>query len=220
MGDAFAYAGGAIWSAKESDRTYLFPYQPENEASVRELFAGHPEIILVPLNVALQTLILYTQAAHRDDPQEMLIPRDWQGTFTHVNTIYTKDSFRQGYEERGIPYIERWRSFPIDAAKNVEQIPVPKGDYNFLHDDVSRLMRIDLHKISGLQVIRPIFRRTMLAYRDLIEHAARIDVMDSAFFHMVEQFNPIGELFLHMYCRWYDSPKNDYLTRHNWNLVW
>lgn len=221
MGDAFAFAGGAIWAARQSGSKYLFPTQPENMESVKELFVDHPEIDIVPLNVAIQALILYSQAMPRTDPEEMLIPPEWSQTFTYINPVYTKDSFRQSYEERGIPYKERFNSFPKEASDKVEQIPLPSGDYAFVHEDVKRGMRITRGVYWGsLLLVRPEFNRTMLAYRDLIENAVRIDCIDSAFFHMVEQFEPIGELFLHMYARKYEPFKNDYVTRHKWKMVW
>lgn len=236
MGDALAMSGAAVWLNKRYGE-FVFPYQPENEASVREIFVAHPEIVLMPLREALQSVMSYSRAIWREDEAEIRIPAYLARTFVHLETEYRKDSFQQAYEERGVPYIERWASSPIKmAASRVEQVRTPSFEYIFVHDDSSRGMKITKlpptkwisegcppMPLEVPMVIRPgnlgEGRRTILAYCDLIEHAAQVHVIDSTFFHLAEQLMPRGELFLHRYARYFEAPKHDYLTKHNWEIV-
>lgn len=218
MGDALAMGGLAVWLSKRHGE-FVFPYQTENVVSVREIFWGYPDVTLMPLDEALQSVMNYSKAIYREDPEELKVPAYLARTFVHLETEYRKDSFQQAYEERGVPYVERWASSPVKmAASRVEQIPVPSAPYIFLHDDRNRIMEI--HKrLPGLTIIRPTFGKTVLAYKDLIEKAAQVHVIDSTFFHLAEQLMPRGQLFLHRYARYFEAPKHDYLTKHQWEIV-
>jgi hypothetical protein len=54
-----------------------------------------------------------------------------------------------------------------------------------------------------LEVCVPVFSATpnILVMADLLENAEEIHVMDNCVFHMTEQLNPKGRLFLHQYVR-------------------
>jgi hypothetical protein len=92
------------------------------------------------------------------------------------------------------PVQERWDACPIQRnASIIKHLPVPAHPYAFVRDSPAHLISrpIDLPKVrpdSGHSEL-------LLAYRDLIEQADEIHVIDSACFDLVESLHPKGKLF-------------------------
>lgn len=211
MGDMIALAGGAVYLAKQMGHLIL-PYDSVNESSTREIYRDHPEIELITTRQALKQV------------QSLgFIPLDMGLSFEYEDDERAKfhgDDFQFFYWRKGIPYTERWKSSPIlKAAISVEQIPVPRSEYAFVHEDPVRGFGIDWK--FGLPIVRPASHgRTILAHKALIENATEVHVIDSAFFHLAEQIDPKGKLFFHRYARGnYQYPRNDYLTKHDWIII-
>jgi hypothetical protein len=104
----------------------------------------------------------------------------------------------------------RWEYNPLpEAAKLIEQVPVPEGDYVFLHDDAApgdngrRGFRIQPEYFKG-QYIHPHRKDeklSILRYADALINAKEIHVIDSCFFHLAESLPIKGKVFLHSYAR-------------------
>lgn len=213
MGDMIALAGGAVYLSEMQGRLIL-PYDPVNESSTREIYRDYPEIKLITTREALKRV----QALGRI-PEDMGLTLEYKD---EERDRFDGDDFMFFYSRKGIPYTERWRSSPIPlAAIGVHQIPVPFREYTFLHDDEARGFKIDPYHLENMPIVRPApYGRTMLAHKDLIEQATEVHVIDSAFFHLVEQLDPKGKLFFHRYARGnYRHPRNTYLTHHEWNII-
>lgn len=221
MGDMIALAGGAVYLAKQMGHLVL-PYDSVNESSTREIYRDHPEIELITTRQALKRV-------HGLG----FIPLDMGLSFEYEDderARFQGDDFQFFYWRKGIPYTERWKSSPIlKAAISVVQIPVPRGKYAFVHEDPARGFGIDwdhgfrhhYSRVGSLPIVRPASHgRTILAHKSLIENAAEVHVIDSAFFHLAEQIDPKGKLFFHRYARGnYQYPRNDYLTKHDWIII-
>jgi hypothetical protein len=120
-------------------------------------------------------------------------------------------------------YAERWNSSPVaKACEKVEQLPVPSGEYLFLHDDPNRKFLINRKFLPDLPIYRPSFvvGQSVLALKDVLENAVECHFMDSCMFHLAESLKPKGRLYLHRYPRPYNAFANNYKTAHRWNDVW
>ena len=73
-----------------------------------------------------------------------------------------------------------------------------------IHEDASRRLLVDRDKVpKGILAWATVFSAApnILVMADWIENAREVHVMDSCVFHMTEQLNPKGRLFLHQYVR-------------------
>jgi hypothetical protein len=183
----------------------------DDACNVASFFADHP-------NIKVETSIESVMTSDVD--------HQFNGpgfAFRNVLPAVDVDFFENVYRSYGVPYAERWNSCPIpEAVKMVPQVPVPNCRYMFVHDDSTRRMVIDPRYLfaSGLKRYRPVYEagRSILAFRDVIENAEQIHVIDSSFFHLCEQFNPRGALYFHRYPKQYRKVTGEYRTRHNWTV--
>jgi len=208
LGDTIALSGAAaVLSDREGGIT--LPVRPENMISVASIFADCHNIDLVDADEYLKHVV---QGNLLVEPGHIFL-RD-----TYL------DQYQRIYKRFGIAYEHRWESSLVPAAcEKVEQLPVPEGEYAFVHDDPRRKYLIDRDKItSGLTVYEPEFvpGQSILAFRDIIENAVELDFMDSCLFNLAEQLEPRGKLFLHRYPRPFHRLANNYKTRHHWADVW
>lgn len=107
----------------------------------------------------------------------------------------------QFYKQAGLSINKKYNSFFIDRT-GLPQIPVPDGEYIFVHEDKPRGYSIDWTKlpdgksISAIKGDYPIF-----AYLPIIEKATEIHVIDSAFLCLIDCMLVRGKKFLHKYAR-------------------
>jgi hypothetical protein len=210
VGDAIAFAAAAAILAERNGRV-LLPIREEYRATVKSIFIDHPTVEFIEAGAFCKN----------PEPDNLLISHD---ALWHRDT-WCGDQYERVYRRFGIPYEKRWSASPVPSAcHKVAQVAVPSGEYAFVHQDVSRRFLIDCTKLSDLPVFLPKFDPavSILAYKDVLESAARIDVIDSAFLWLAEalNLNPRGKLFLHRYPRPYLPMCNNYRFRHAWIDVW
>jgi hypothetical protein len=209
IGDVIALAAAAVILA-ERNGGILLPVKLEYLASIKSIFVNHPEVEFIDAGLFCKN----------PTPNNLFISKtDLWLRDTGI------DQYQRIYQHFGIPYSERWDSSPVlKACEKVEQIPVPDvGPYKFMHDDQDRGYRIDLAKVQDgtpIYVPKVVEGRSILAYKDLLENATKIHVIDSSFYHLTEQLNPRGRLFFHRYARGnYQAMNNDYEMRHAWEIL-
>lgn len=128
------------------------------------------------------------------------------------------------YHQAGLPYAQRWDGFHLQRSPEREaalfrRLVPDGGPYVFLHDDPSRGYRVDRARVPGnLPIIFPSPGLTdnVFDYCSILEGAAEIHCMDSAFRHLVDSLPHIsGRLFLHHYVKPFDAP-----SRHPWQRLY
>lgn len=222
LGDAIALSGAAVALADTYGHV-RFPCLARYWNSVQSIFINNPEVeVMVVPNMDAVVKMREHKGSIRAYEDE--IPRDIDFfQMDHYRWIYEKLLF--------LPYDFRWNQCPIKlASRRVSQACFRDIEqYRFIHDDPERGFRI------RMQDIKPLARTTVdaidrwhrphdlamsiLRYVDMIEYAAEVHVIDSAFFHLTESIQPKGKLFLHRYARPYYPVWNDYETRHAWEIV-
>jgi hypothetical protein len=206
LGDAIALSGAAVVLA-ERHGGLIFPCVKKYEVSVRSFFVGYPEIEV--RDVATASELWNTDADCIQAAEEQIPPR------------CEIDHYRWLYQKLGVDYEERWARCPIRWSRvKVDQIPIPRDKYVFLHDDSNRKFMIDDSRVPRFYTLyaNPI-EESILEFCHVIENADEVHVIDSAFFHLTEHLRPKGNLFLHRYARPYYPIWNDYLTRHQWTIL-
>lgn len=209
-GDFIALSGAAV----SMDRDLIIPCHEKNILSVRSFFAAHPKIQIVEAQKCEDSEAL-DYGIRLVVAREIIIPRYSPiDMFTHV------------YRTLDIPFADRWDKNPIGIASwMVEQIQPPSGQYIFVHEDPSRDYKIDRGKIKERQLpmIYPIERKgqSILAYAEIVRHAAAVHVIDSAFWWLTEMVGGIrGKPYLHRYARKpHLSVWSDYPYRQAWQVI-
>lgn len=105
------------------------------------------------------------------------------------------------YKQAGLPYETRWRhEIDIDCYQ-------VKGEGNFIHLPF---------EMEGFKPSREL-AENIFCYKDVIENAPEVHVMESSFRQLIEFLNPKGKLFLHFNKEksWRVVP-----SRHNWNIIY
>jgi hypothetical protein len=215
LGDSILLSGAAVVLAKRYGGL-RFPCYEQYEASVKSFFVNHPEIEVYtvpnqgpwwgcpPLECfrIVGDPILSGLYAGQPEPRDCSFP-EWF------------------YRQLDVPYSERWDSCPIWPATNcVSQQEIPDILHLFLHDDAAREFNIDDNRLPPLEPFLPLFTgESILRYRDMIEYASEVHVIDSCFYHLVNCLNPTGKLFLHRYARAYSDIFNNYPSRQTWEII-
>jgi hypothetical protein len=203
-----------------------FPSYEQYETSTKSFFVNDPDISVYTL-------------PHQED-WDWGSPPEWAwaeaikksgmdqntairaGVFAGIGIDW--DFTQSFYKHVNVPYNARWDSCPLPEAKEkTEQIPAvfPGNRKIFLHDDPFRGFLIN-RLVNRQECFLPSFdtwNQSILRYIDLIMAAEEIHVIDSAFFHLVNCFNPSAKLFLHCYCRWPRPVSFRYLSRLSWRYI-
>jgi hypothetical protein len=210
LGDLIVLSGAAVTTAKIHGKVVLTSTSKYKDEFER-IFADYPEIML-------DVVLSRTGEFLKDDIAENLLFHDESISF--INTPL--DEFERTYKHFGIPYDHRWSACPIESAcDRVEQMAVPDRKYAFVHDDPDRGYRIDLERLPNLTCYHPssFERESILEFKDLLENADEVHVIDSVFFHFAESIKPKGRLYIHRYARPYNKRYNDYKTRYKWKVI-
>ena len=210
LGDLIVLSGAAVTMSKIHGKVVLTSTD-KYEHEFKKIFADYPDI-------TLDIILSRTGEFLTEDIKENLLFHD--EAIGIVNTHL--DEFERTYRHFGIPYDHRWSACPVESAcLKVEQLPVPDGEYIFVHDDQERGYSIDQKRLPDLPCYRPasMLSDTVLAFKDVIENALECHTIDSIFFHLVESLNPKGKLYFHRYARPYNPRYNDYKTRYKWKVL-
>jgi len=130
------------------------------------------------------------------------------------------------YKQFNIDFEKRWSDFYVERDLKREkeffsEFNVKEGEYIFLHEGGSANENfIDRSKITlDLKIIEPqkYLTNNIFDYCYLIENAAEIHVIESAFFFLIDSIPTNGKLFAHEYSRLlYDYTKAD--TKKQWTI--
>jgi len=122
------------------------------------------------------------------------------------------------YDSLNIPFDYRWSKFKInrDISKEKElfkHFNIEENNYCFLHDDVSRGLKINID--TDLKIIKPELGLTdnILDYCYIIENAKEVHCMDSSFKSLADSLNLDNKLYLYTI-----RTKNVSKSKHNWIL--
>ncbi len=128
------------------------------------------------------------------------------------------------YRQAGLDWRRRYTDFHVerDAAREeacYRRLVGHKAPYLFLHDDPSRGFGVDLRRLpASLPVVRPEGADTIFDYATVIERAAEIHCIDSAFANLVESLPKLSadRIVLHGYAK----PTSDVVfQRHPWEKL-
>lgn len=150
---------------------------------------------------------------------------------------YGDDFFPQGirfdnnfYNQAGIEFSHRWESFysPRNYERELElfrTLDCQSGNYIFMHEDVSRNFTINQKLLpEGLRVITPLDTSSgfyLVDYRQVIENACQIHVIESSFAAFVESIPVKGTLFAHRYARHHalNDFRHEFSYRKPWTII-
>lgn len=117
----------------------------------------------------------------------------------------------QFYQLAGVPFNKKWDSFYIkrdfEKERALFERVAPRGDYVFVHEDISRGFTINKELIGkDCAVLSADQGRTnnIIDYCTVIERAKEIHVIDSCFMFLIDFLpynNPDQKLFIHRYSR-------------------
>lgn len=183
--------------------------KPHNAESVRFMFHDVP-VAVVEANDAMAGRIINSH------PAELSI------VIGHYRFDRTIPFDRCFYLCAGVPFASRWESFnvPRDAAgekRVIDALKLPQ-QFAFLHDDPARDYTATVK--TSLPVVRPKKELTanIFDYMGVIERAAEVHCIESAFAFMVDSFPMDKPLFIHRYAR--HSSQNEKPTYKNeWKVI-
>jgi hypothetical protein len=114
------------------------------------------------------------------------------------------------YDQACLPFDLRWSSFKVNRNKEKENylyylLGCDKGDYIFLHEDISRNFVIDRNKVpKNLNIIEPSMNTSefnLVDYSRVIEDAKEIHVIESSFSAYIESLPIDIPVYAHRYSR-------------------
>lgn len=122
------------------------------------------------------------------------------------------------YKDAGIDYDISYKYFPKDFSK-IEQLPVPEGNYVFMHEGGSSGEWLIKDKFKGppYEIIKPDPTISMAKYINIIKNAKEIHVIDSSWIQLIDRVETTGELYFHQYARgtgWDMQLKKDWIYIH------
>lgn len=126
------------------------------------------------------------------------------------------------YRQAGLNPDLRWHGFRVQREWGSELWP-PEGDYAFVHEDRARKMIVRDELLPPMPIVLAEKRDTIFAYLGVIENAAEIHCIDSAFLALCDQIKTKAHrLGLHRYAR-PNSKENGYAgpptLRKNWEVI-
>ena len=135
--------------------------------------------------------------------------REHQGTWT--SGMLDLHFYRYG----GIPIMRKFTDWDYDRDETIEVEP-PSGDYVLVHQDPDRGYVMHVDKIRHLQnqvTFQSLNLQNVFAMRKVIEQASEVHVINSAFLHLVDFFEPRGKLYWHYYARVWEGQSDPILQR-------
>lgn len=207
LGDAIAFADLAVRIA--DGEPLLVPVLFHNEDSVESLFIDHPNI----------NFGFFDSGASFD---KFVQDTDYElirlGHYSGIPRTECEDMIEWIYRTAGINPVTRWEDDVVfKASKSVRRRTIGTA-LSWYHEDTDRGFVIDRSRVpGGCHQSFGNNGESILRYVWLIRSALRIDCIDSAFLHLVEQLQPTGKLFYHKYAR----PNSEaYRTlRHQWTVL-
>jgi len=199
---------GLYRTKAESFAKILFIVKAHNYGSVRTMLADVPNLNVIPIPSILA------------DRFQVWLGKGLEilGWTVLRLGFFGKDYFLPGnsksfdeqfYDQANLAFEARWNKFSIPSTKrssppsNITSGLDLKG-YIFVHDDEERGFNVDTSFIpDGTEIIRPIRRQgvEILAYRELIENATELHMIESSFLALAESLGSRGKRFVHEYAR-------------------
>ncbi len=191
---------GLVVKLAEQDELTL-PVPQRYMASLKSFFPDHAA-------GWMHNNVFFTPAEHAADIWPVANDRSKKcirlGRYAGMNGSVHNNVRELYYLHAGVDPSVRWTHNPLpDAAKFIEQVAIPNGDYIFIHDDPARgfNIKLDYFKAPYIRPDRGDEHLSILRYADALINAREIHVIDSSFFHLAESLPIKGKVFLHFYAR-------------------
>jgi len=208
LGDAIV-TNGLVRVRARLHRALLIPCKPHNLESVRWMFSDLKNVFVLPVD--------------GDDGMRRLV--EVSGLNTLKLGLFSDGQWdiqhwdREMYRQAEVSFSDRWDEFSF--PKRPEPLPVPTGDYSFVHDDPSRGFYIADSKMPVMKKEPRMHwggSANIFDYIPMIENATEIHVIDSAFFCLVDSLRGLKarRLVLHLYARPKALPP---AYRQNWEVL-
>lgn len=207
LGDHFVCNGLVNFMARQLREPIFLPCKVRNYPTVAYLYSDNPlvkpftvegidEVMAVESYAARHSLSLLRVGFEKCDL------RRWDRSF---------------YEQVGVDFVERYRSFHLPRSRPAVMIQPPPGPFILLHDEGS-CGALKLRIKTDLPVVRVVPQEGahLLSYLDLIAKAEEIHCIDSSVYHLVDSLViTTPRLFLH------DVRKSGTLfgVSSKWNIV-
>lgn len=151
------------------------------------------------------------------------------GLFKAAFFRFPNESFCQSfYRDAKVSYDKRWKSFFVPQNKEREDLlfktAALKTPYIFVHDDVSRALRVNEKYIINRNVFRPdhnlgsLSKFNLFDYKKIICEADEIHCMDSSFASYIDHIGEVEKKpkFIHRYIR---KANLNPLYRNKWVII-
>jgi hypothetical protein len=208
LGDQFVMAGAVECFSQSHDKVYI-PLQERHWESVSALYADNDRVVLCPIDdIDLRRL---TAARHENTSAvNFLVSPNVPAGLKILNCLERIDTsvlFPESfYHSIGLDYDVRWKFNPVPRLQH--RYPVTgnlSASYIFLHEDRSRGYVIAADSLpEGFKIRQPTGQLNIFDHIPLIQGASRIDVIDSAFLHVIESMELADKdmpLFFHEYAK-------------------
>lgn len=210
LGDAIACAAIAVKLSLKDEVTV--PCWTKNEVSVKSLFVNNPNVKVLVMD---NDCWIQDKSAirSRPNPKTVLL-----GVYNREDRQEPEEDFVQWfYRQAGMDISEKEKYCPIkEAAKRVEQVNFPQGEYAFAHSDTERGFLISRNINPEQKAIPRNIGGSVLKYSDSILNATEIHCIDSSFLHLAETLNVTGKKFYHKYAR---PNSTDFKYLKGWEVI-
>lgn len=170
--------------------------KPRYKASVAFMYRDLPQVELLEVT---------------DDAEAEAVARTLHAPVMRVGfeRLDSRDFVESFYRQAGLDPRLRYEGFHVERNREREEACYRRlvrgdGPYLFLHDDASRGFAIDRRRIgSTLPIVRPEGSDNIFDYLAVLERAAEVHCIDSAFANLAESMPELaaGRIVLHGYAK-------------------
>ena len=202
----------------------VMPVKRHNVRTVERMFLDLERLTILPVNNDVEADMYSAQ--YKDMGHSVVkLGHYGQGFMKQAATF--DESF---YAQADVGYNERWNSFyyPHDDASELGVVnKLNENNYNnyaFVHDDISRGLKVRSEYLPGLPIIRPqhhlgkSFKINFFDYGKIIRDASEIHCMDSSFALLIDHMPDLidKKKVIHRYIR--RENLNPYY-KNNWEIL-
>jgi hypothetical protein len=111
------------------------------------------------------------------------------------------------YLQNNVPFENKWSKFYVNRNTKREDDLFEKYNINepyiFVHQDISRNLKISEHKLPNLRIIEPDFSYTdnIFDYCKIIERSESVHCIESSFLLLCDLMRMNDKIYLHLYSR-------------------
>lgn len=214
-------SNGLVRSIYEKyNRTFLFS-KPKNFLNIKRMFKDLDNLKIIPFeDIQVRQFMEISP-----DNNYVIAGHDefWKILKNPGNTLKIDEIF---YKLAEVPIKNKWDKFYIERAPEIEKEVlkyhgIKDGDeFIFLHDDSERKIK---KNIPAKKIIKPSMNFSLFDYMLLIEKAAEIHCINSAFFCLIDSSQIRDKkdknLYLHEYARKDIGEESTPITYNNWNII-